>query len=228
MEDFPTFGAPTKTTAGVSNLTMGALRKDLCNSKIAETGGDANSLNCASRLLIPSSIAISDALELSASLTLVIQSLPDSRIIFRASCISSRTSIKVKPSFFCLAAAVKSATTRSKGWSFLHSDLYPLTISRKGMQSAIVRALIVSAPCFLERLRAFFISASAFTVLGIFLALSRSSPGGLTTGRRRRPPVLLDIGFLPLGPGAGTGGAGGVGAGSEEEEEVLKPVACLE
>lgn len=36
-------------------------------------------------------------------------------------------------------------------------------------------------------------------VRGTLLALLRSSPGGLTTGKRRRPPVLLAIGFLRAG-----------------------------
>lgn len=45
MDDFPTLGAPTKTTAGVSNLTAGTFRNDFCSSTICVTGGAATSSN---------------------------------------------------------------------------------------------------------------------------------------------------------------------------------------
>lgn len=70
----------------------------------------------------------------------------------------TRTSLSVKPSFLCLALAVKSATTRSNGWSLRSSDLYPFTRSLRGRHSAFVNVSKVSVLCFRALFRAFLMS----------------------------------------------------------------------
>lgn len=104
---------------------------------------------------MPSNRASPASRAVSACLHLATHSLPASKITLRASLTSFSTSSSVKPSFFCLDRADKSATTRSNGCNRRHSCLYPLTRSRKGIQRAWVKVSSVSVPCLRARLRAF-------------------------------------------------------------------------
>mmetsp|Transcript_9417 Transcript_9417/g.20015 ORF Transcript_9417/g.20015 Transcript_9417/m.20015 type:complete len:203 (+) Transcript_9417:728-1336(+) len=193
MLDLPTLGAPTNTTAGVSRRTAGVVRRAFCKAIIFSTGPAASSLNSSYKRSSPSAMYSAASRAVSAFLALAVQSFPASSSSLRASFISSNTSNSVSPSFFCRARAVRSATTFSNGWSRRSSVLYPLTQSLNGMQSALVTASRVSAPCLRALFRAFFMDVSARTEWATFLDLSISSWADLTTGRRRRPPVLLSL-----------------------------------
>ena len=165
---------------------------------MSPTGPAASSRKSSYMRSSPSAMHSAASRAVSAFLAFAVQSFPARRSSFRASFMSSNTSISVNPSFFCRALAVRSATTFSKGCKRRNSVLYPLMQSRRGMHNALVMASMVSAPCFRARFRAFLMLVSARTDRATFLDLSTSSWADFTTGSRRNPPVLLSFCFLLL------------------------------